>query len=159
MCFFLALSSLDPSTALHTRFGLFSVSRLIQHPSARPWGRVPTPLGDGRVLFTLKLHCRPQKAPRAHVQCSAPAVLLLLRSTPAAQLRRRAPWQATEGRSGAVLTPFLRNRIWCMLLCHRIFWFGRLLCWDKGNVRFGWGVRGGVLQELFHSIPSAIYAE
>ena len=28
----------------------------------------------------------------------------------------------------------------------------------KGNVRFGWGVRGGVLQELFHSIPSAIHA-
>jgi len=46
-----------------------------------------------------------------------------------------------------------------MLLCHWIFLFGRLLCWDKGNVRFGWGVRGGVLQELFHSIPSAIYAE
>ena len=72
-------------------WAFFGVAAL-QHPSARPWGRVPTPLGDGRVLSTLKLHCRPQKAPRAHVQCSAPAVLLLWRSTPAAQLRRRAPW-------------------------------------------------------------------
>ena len=97
MCFFQAPCSLDPSTALHPRFGPFSPARLIQHHSARPWGRAPPSSGRARGIFTHLLHCRPQKATRAHAHGPAHAGLPLLRTSVAAQRRPRAAGRAADG--------------------------------------------------------------